>query len=156
MNQPEFWIIDDDTLYVRELVKALSAELAEFKVVKFFTSRPVLEALAGDSAMRPAGAIVDMMLARDEWDNPMDWPVDANPAKNGIEIVKELLTRGISTSQIGVITAVVEPAHLAPLFDAGFDKNHLLIKPAEVNEIRQLVRRITQSYQRATASGRSA
>lgn len=155
MNEPEFWIIDDDSLYVRELVKAISTELAGFKVVKFLNSRPVLEALAGKPPKRPAGAIVDMMLAFDEWDNPMDWPADTNPAKNGIEIVKGLLAGGLPNNRLGVITAVVEREYLEPLFGAGFEKSQLLIKPAGVNEIRQLVRRIIVAYQQAASAGRS-
>lgn len=151
--KPEFWIIDDDTLYVRELIKAISAYLGDFKIITFVNSRPVLDALRSTPPKRPAGALVDMMLAEDEWDNPMDWPPDANTAQNGIEIVKELLAGQVAPEQIGVITAEIETSHLEPLFAAGFDRGQLLIKPALDTEIKQLVRRIVQAYRTRATTG---
>ena len=140
-NQPEFWIIDDDFLYLRELVRALSTELSGYKIVKFMNAQPVLKAL--EKGLVPAGALVDMVLAHDEWDNPIDWPEGDNRAKNGIAIVAALRRAGLPASQVGVATAVIEENDLKPLDDFGFDrKNNLLINPAETEEFRRLVRRI--------------
>lgn len=154
MNLPEFWIIDDDVLYVQELVKALSTELEGFTVVRFTHSSPVLEASSRQPPKLPAGAIVDMMLAHDEWDNPREWPLEDNPAKNGIATVKALIDGGLPTSQIGVITAVEKIAHLEPLFAAGLAKQNLLFKPAPVSDIRNLVGRIVQAHRRVALGRR--
>jgi len=138
---PEFWIIDDDTLYVRELIKALENELRDQSVVKFTMAKPVIAAL--DRGKTPAALIVDMMLPWDEWDNPIKWMPEDNPAKNGIAIVEKLGEIGLTPERIGVITAVIEKSNLASLVDAGIllEKN-ILIKPAGMDSIDRLVRRI--------------
>ena len=139
-HEREIWVIDDDTLYVRELLKALSSELAGFTPIKFITAAPVLAAL--EAGKRPSAVILDMMLAHDEWDNPVEWPPGTNPAKNGIAIASKLLQCGVTSAVIGVITAVINKAHREPLLQAGILEGHILIKPAAIDRIRELVRRI--------------
>jgi CheY-like chemotaxis protein len=145
-NEPEFWIMDDDTLYVRELIKALSEQLAGATIKKFETTAPLLAAL--DNDRRPAAVILDMMLAKDEWDNPLRWAKTDNPAKNGIEVARKLLESGVRPSVIGVITACYDMQQLQPLETAGILMENVLIKPAEIVKIRGLVSRMMESARR--------
>jgi len=146
-NEREFWVIDDDTLYVRELLKALSEPLTGWETIKFITAGPVLAAL--EAGKRPAAVILDMMLARDEWDNPVDWPPDSNPAKNGIAIAEKLHECGVRPEVIGVITAVIEKQHLEGLKKAEILERNILFKPVEVERIREMVRRMLLAAQPA-------
>ena len=149
MRPLEFWIIDDDHLYVDDVIAALDEILEGFTVVRFTMTSQAIAAL--ESGRRPDACILDMMLPKDEHDQPWRWPVDINPAKSGIELAEKIRQAGVEPARIGVITAVFEEGRLDRLHESeiGIKRDSVLLKPALVGKIRSLALELTAAARRA-------
>ncbi len=135
------WLIDDDSAYVNLLRAHLERAISGVEISQFVNCVSVTRAL--ESEIRPSGVILDMMLPWDECDKASWLLSGENPAKNGIRLAECLIARGIHSNVIGVITAVYEASYREPLTNLGIPASNIIIKPAPVDEIIRLVKRIT-------------
>lgn len=140
-HQQQLWIADDDPYYSPSLKAYLEAQFYGIQVEWFKTNAEVVASVADDKL--PDAAILDMMLPRDPKDTRGGLPPEQGTEAPGVELARHLIQAGMTPRRIAIITALTADEHLEPLLTLGINEKNILIKPALISDIKQMVTRIT-------------